>query len=91
MIVQQCTSAVCHGQHRGAEEGHLAISTSTQAYIAFRKAPPLLHSFVCHCAHLPLPLQRADEVSKVDPKVAYYCRMYAIEQVSQPKQDAKAC
>ncbi|CAK0749802.1 hypothetical protein CVIRNUC_001939 [Coccomyxa viridis] len=25
-------------------------------------------------------LQRADEVNTVDPKVAYYCRMYAIEQ-----------
>ena len=31
--------------------------------------------------HLHLSLQRADEVNKVDPKVAYYCRMYAIEQV----------
>ena len=25
--------------------------------------------------------QRADEVGKVEPKVAYYCRMYAVEQV----------
>ncbi len=25
--------------------------------------------------------QRAQEVEKVDPKVAYYCRLYAIEQV----------
>ena len=24
-------------------------------------------------------LQRADEMAKADPKVAYYCRMYAIE------------
>ena len=31
--------------------------------------------------HLQPSLQRADEVNKVDPKVAYYCRMYAIEQV----------
>jgi hypothetical protein len=25
--------------------------------------------------------QRADEIAKVDPKVAYYARMYALEQV----------
>jgi vacuolar protein sorting-associated protein VTA1 len=25
--------------------------------------------------------QRADEIAKIDPKVAYYCRMYAVEQV----------
>ncbi|BDA46061.1 probable vacuolar protein sorting-associated protein VTA1 homolog at N-terminal half [Coccomyxa sp. Obi] len=25
-------------------------------------------------------LQRADEVTKIEPKVAYYCRMYAVEQ-----------
>lgn len=24
-------------------------------------------------------LQRADEMVKADPKVAYYCRMYAVE------------
>jgi hypothetical protein len=24
--------------------------------------------------------QRADEIGKVEPKVAYYCRMYAVEQ-----------
>ncbi|KAK9799348.1 hypothetical protein WJX73_008904 [Symbiochloris irregularis] len=30
---------------------------------------------------LVLPyLQRADEISKMEPKVAYYCRMYAVEQ-----------
>ena len=27
-------------------------------------------------------LQRADEIGKVEPKVAYYCRLYAIQQVS---------
>ena len=37
-----------------------------------------------HPDHLPPSLQRADEVNKVDPKVAYYCRMYAIEQVMSP-------
>lgn len=26
-------------------------------------------------------LQRADEVAKADPKVAFYCRMYAVDQV----------
>lgn len=26
-------------------------------------------------------MQRAQEVEKADPKVAYYCRMYAVEQV----------
>ena len=25
-------------------------------------------------------LQRADEMSRADPKVAYYCRMYAVEE-----------
>ena len=29
-----------------------------------------------HCT-----LQRADEIGKVEPKVAYYCRLYAIQQV----------
>ncbi len=27
-------------------------------------------------------MQRADEIGKVEPKVAYYCRLYAIQQVS---------
>jgi len=27
-------------------------------------------------------MQRADEVAKIEPKVAYYCRMYAVEQAS---------
>ena len=26
-------------------------------------------------------LQRADEIGKVEPKVAYYCRLYAVQQV----------
>ena len=26
-------------------------------------------------------LQRAQEIQKVDPRVAYYCRMYALEEV----------
>ena len=44
--------------------------------------PPLGQVAVLpHSLHLPPSLQRADEVNKVDLKVAYYCRMYAIEQV----------
>ena len=34
-----------------------------------------------HPCSLSCLVQRADEVNTVDPKVAYYCRMYAIEQV----------
>ena len=26
-------------------------------------------------------MQRADEVEKSEPKIAYYCRMYALEMV----------
>ena len=26
-------------------------------------------------------MQRADEINKLNPKVAYYCRLYAIQQV----------
>ena len=31
-------------------------------------------------------LQRADEMSRADPKVAYYCRMYAVEEGMQAKE-----
>jgi hypothetical protein len=30
----------------------------------------------------PTTTQRAEEVASVDPKVAYYCRMWAVDQVS---------
>lgn len=42
------------------------------------------------CTHfLPLCLllfatQRAGEVEKAEPKIAYYCRLYAVEQVGGP-------
>lgn len=29
-------------------------------------------------------LQRAEEIDSLNPKVAYYCRVYAIEQVGEP-------
>ena len=28
-----------------------------------------------------MPVQRADEIARMEPKVAYYCRMYAVDQV----------
>jgi hypothetical protein len=31
-----------------------------------------------------IALQRAQEVEKAEPKIAYYCRMYALEQVGAP-------
>ena len=43
--------------------------------------PMLLTTLPFHFDTFCPTLQRADEVNKVDPKVAYYCRMYAIEQV----------
>ncbi len=46
--------------------------------------PPGKLAVLPHPDHLTPSVQRADEVNKVDPKVAYYCRMYAIEQVMTP-------
>ena len=57
-------------------------------HLCFHQVTPM-KSLVC-CNVLPdlrPTLQRADEVNKVDPKVAYYCRMYAIEQVRSLKRD----
>ena len=32
---------------------------------------------------LSIAVQRADEIESLNPKVAYYCRVYAIQQVSE--------
>lgn len=65
--------------HGSAEKGHPAISAgascclgTTDLQIDASKAPT---GMFCYAA------QRADEIGKVEPKVAYYCRMYAVEQV----------
>lgn len=36
-------------------------------------------------------LDRAQEIEKVQPKVAYYCRLYAVEQVRRIKQLVPIC
>ena len=45
--------------------------------------PPNLTSSSFSCCSLlcPAVLQRAQEIERAEPKVAYYCRMYALEQV----------
>jgi hypothetical protein len=56
---------------------------------------PFLQASALQSAHIARPkqadqrpalpcttlLQRADEVQKAEPKIAYYCRLYAVEQV----------
>jgi hypothetical protein len=50
---------------------------------------PLLQVRKTHCFQVPQQIhltpcvleQRAEEIQAVQPKVAYYCRLYALEQV----------
>lgn len=49
-------------------------------------AQPLPEPLVCVLLQISTDscvwsLQRADEIAKMEPRVAYYCRMYAVEQV----------
>lgn len=63
---------------RGAAQGFAAYSEGDLS-------PVRLHN--CHGTLCPatsqeaVHLQRADEVQQQEPKVAYYCRLYAVHQV----------
>ena len=48
------------------------MSVMQSDFSCLRVAPTTTRSLV----------QRADEIGKVEPRIAYYCRLYAIQQVS---------
>ena len=62
-----------------AEKRKLDLDLPLQKKKLTLSSPPTPHSslslffFSTH--------QRAEEIEKVEPKIAYYCRMYAVEQV----------
>ena len=47
----------------------------------------ILHNLICELR----VTQRADEVAPVEPKIAYYCRLYAVEQVPVPIRQPSLC
>jgi len=64
---------------RGSEE-------ATAAYIASERLPTLPEILTAASLdgsdHAWMHLQRAEEIQAVEPRVSYYCRLYAIKKVS---------
>lgn len=91
-----CTTTRCPGNGAPAAVllmGATLASTSLLAHppASLRGSPvSMTHRFAAPASparrppHCPAPLlQRAQEVERAEPKVAYYCRMYALEQASR--------
>ena len=45
--------------------------------------PLLILEGISKSREMIILVQRADEIASLNPKVAYYCRVYAIQQVSE--------
>jgi len=88
-----------HGRrnHGGAAQGDPAVPAGGRAGGRARKVkvacagagvlslPSLPHALPL--SRPPAPPQRAEEIDRVEPKMAYYCRMHAVEQVRKERRE----
>jgi len=74
--------ARCSGGYAG-KDGQLARALGLERSLSAGRdvSADLLPCCALPCIATPV-LQRAQEVEKAEPKIAYYCRMYALEQAS---------